>query len=731
MRKLLWFSCGFASAALLFVYGAAAVLTALLLIAAAALLFLHTNELIRRRAAAAFLGAALAFGWCAAYRALCVPQLDDLPGEPTAFSAVITEPVRSSGSRFAAEAEIQWDGRPVQSVLYFPGDTQEILPGDTVRGFARLRAAEGWSGYLLTQGSFLTGNVREVTEVTRQTAPSLRFFPAHAAQTLRESIRKYFPADGRGFFLALVTGDRSELSFARRNSLSICGLYHTISLSGMHVAVLAGFLAALCGRRRRLAAVLGLPAVWLFTLLSGAAPGTVRAAVMQTVLLMAPLLRREYDPPTALAAALLFILLENPWAIAGAGTQMSFLATAGILLLSGPLTKRLTPERWKHGRFFAPLRYLLSITAVSLSAIALTQPLSAAYFGVASVMAIPVNLLCIWAVTLLFAGGILTAALGGIAPSVAAAAATGLDLLRQWIDLVTDFFTRLPMTAVYDGTPFMIAWICFFGALIPAVLLLRPKRLTALLCAALTLALCAGFTLAERSDGFFSVLDVGQGQSLVWHDGAYTAVIDCGGAGEESGEIAARALLSNGVRHVDALILTHFDRDHVEGVSQLAARLPIERIYATDDPEGEKILALSEKRGIPVTVVTERQAILGDLLCLLPPTPGKTGNEGGLSVLASADGCDILVTGDLPEREEKALLARETIPDLEVMIAGHHGSADATGAELLHALHPELVLISVGENTYGHPAPETLKRVRAAGGKAATTLDNGTMTIRW
>ena len=730
MRKLLWFACGFAVSALLFVYGAGVVLAALLAVGTAAVLFLRKNALPRRRMLAVLLGAALAFGWCAAYRALFVPRLDDLPKKATAFSAVVTEPMRQSGLRYAAAADVVWNGRTVRGVLYLPGDVEELQPGDEVEGVGFLRAAEGWSEYLLTRGVYLTVSVRSVETVTRGTF-SLKRIPAYAALRLRQSIRQCFPTESRPFFLALVTGDRGELRFALKNRLSVCGLYHVISLSGMHVAVLAGFLCALCGRRRGLAALLGLPAVWLFTLLSGAAPGTVRAALMQSILLLAPLLRREYDPPTALGAALLLILAENPWAIAGYGMQMSFLATAGILLLSTPLTERLTPERWRSGRIYAPLRYLLSLAAVSLSAVALTQPLSAIYFGLGSVVALPVNLLCIWAVTLAFAGGILTALLGIFLPAAAAFAAAGLQLLWRWTDAVTAFFAALPLPALYGETPFLLGWLCFAQALLPAVLLLRPKRAATAACFVLTFALCFGFTLAERSAGSFTMLDVGQGQSLVWRDGGFTAVIDCGGSGEETGEIAARALRSAGVRKVDALILTHFDRDHVEGVPQLAERLQIERLYVPYAEEGEAILQLAETRKIPVTIVTGRQALVADKLTLLPPARGKTDNSGCLSILASAPGCDILVTGDLPVREENALLDREELPDLELLVAGHHGSADATGKPLLTALRPELVWISVGENSYGHPAPQMLSRVRAAGAKAAATIHNGSMTIRW
>ena len=95
---------------------------------------------------------------------------------------------------------------------------------------------------------------------------------------------------------------------------------------------------------------------------------------------------------------------------------------------------------------------------------------------------------------------------------------------------------------------------------------------------------------------------------------------------------------------------------------------------------------------------------------------GKESNEKCLSVLCAKDGWEALITGDMPAEEEALLAAREELPDAEVLVAGHHGSQYATGEKLLAAVTPERVVISVGDNAYGHPAPETLERIQAAGG---------------
>ena len=100
-------------------------------------------------------------------------------------------------------------------------------------------------------------------------------------------------------------------------------------------------------------------------------------------------------------------------------------------------------------------------------------------------------------------------------------------------------------------------------------------------------------------------------------------------------------------------------------------------------------------------------------------------------MLASHGGVEALITGDLPAEQERALVHTYDLPDLEVLVAGHHGAKTSTSALLLDALRPEIVLISVGKNAYGHPADEMVRRVVHFGAKAYRTDENGYLTIAW
>ncbi|MBR3640530.1 MAG: MBL fold metallo-hydrolase, partial [Oscillibacter sp.] len=185
----------------------------------------------------------------------------------------------------------------------------------------------------------------------------------------------------------------------------------------------------------------------------------------------------------------------------------------------------------------------------------------------------------------------------------------------------------------------------------------------------------------------------------------------------DAGCDAADQLLSMGCRGADALILTHFDSDHVNGAEHLFCRVPVRELLIpaeADDGGGrESVLRLAAAYRVPVREITEVTVLpLADaVLTLYPSAPSQADNDRGLAVLASAGESDLLLTGDMSRAAEKKLLQEYDLPDIEALVAGHHGAADATGAELLSTLDPETVLISVGSNSYGHPSCETLLRL--------------------
>ncbi len=704
-----------------------------------------------RRVAIGCLGLGVGLLWYAGYAALLLRpamQADGQTRQLAVTAASFAAPTRYGSS---VEAQIDLDGRRYDAVIYLRESEPEIRPGDLLRLEAELALTNGDSSedsvYLRSRGTVLVAKARSAVQISPAGAAPVRLFPVLCAHAMQQKIAELFPADTAGFLTALLTGRRTDLDYQRQTQLSIAGVYHTVAVSGMHVSILLGMILLLCRSRRRLAAALGVPAIVFFVLMTGAPASAVRAGCMQALVLLAPLARRENDMPTSISAALMLLLAVNPWSALDVGLQLSFASITGILLFAGPIYRLIAGhkrlQRALRGK--TPLGWLLqtmlSALACSLGASALSLPLSAAYFGMVSLLAPVSNVLCLWAVTLVFTAGLVICLLGFALGPMMQGAAWLLSWLVRYIYGVCAAVSRVPCAALYLENGYMWALAAMLYAAL-LVFLLRPRAVGRRLAAgSLALAFSASLALAYLDYHLpafsFTAVDVGQGQCLIYQCGTQTCVIDCGGTEDVSGELAARFLQAYGEYRIEALVLTHYDADHVNGVVQLLRRMRVDALYLPDAADESAMRAAIERQahdsGCAVVYVREDMTLpLGEAsLQIFAPVSDASSNDCGLSVLASHEEYDILVTGDMTQKAEWRLLSMHELPDIELLVAGHHGAKTSTGAALLELTRPETALISVGEgNSFGHPAEETLDRLTQAGAAVYRTDENGTITIR-
>ena len=239
----------------------------------------------------------------------------------------------------------------------------------------------------------------------------------------------------------------------------------------------------------------------------------------------------------------------------------------------------------------------------------------------------------------------------------------------------------------------------------------------------------------DRAQLTVTMLNVGQGQCVYAESKGATALYDCGGDGDPAG-VAASYLRSIGRFSLDILVLSHYDRDHAGGVPELLQTVPVDTLYLpeTADEGGlqAEILAAADNMGTQVYFVTsDLQLSFGaSVLALYAPMVAEDGNNGSISAHWQQEDFDVLLTGDMDQETENALLAAHGLSGIEVLAAGHHGSATSTGEKLLKTVTPEIVLISVGENSYGHPTEETLLRLRNCGAAVYRTDQCGNITVR-
>ncbi|MBR3570622.1 MAG: ComEC/Rec2 family competence protein [Oscillibacter sp.] len=686
-------------------------------------------------------GLSLAFGYNWLYARYTVDSLSALYGAEQ--GTVMTLCDYPDATAWGARVAVKIDGVPGRVMYYGERGLLELRPGVALRGIVRLedarRVRESDITTFTSKGVFMLayGRGGAVVEGGRG-ATSVRYWPVRMGNALRRRIGELFPGDAAPFLCALLTGDRAGLSVSADADISEAGLSHVLAVSGMHCGFLIALLAFLFRRRSRaMVAAVGVPSLIFYALMTGGKPSVIRACIMLSLLLSAPPARRDNDPPTALSVALFLILLQNPFAAASVSLQLSFASVAGLLWLAPKLYAALSGETppasdgepdAMRDALSRMRRFAAATFSASAGAITFTAPLCAAYFGVLSLIAPLSNLLCLWAVGAAFASGLAVAALSFVLPPVAAVLAWIPALLVRYILFCAHVLAKIPLHAVYFANPFLKYWLAYVYLLFAlACFCKRPGARLYLLsaflaCATLFAALRAGES-AYRNAMDALALDVGQGQSVILASHGRFALADCGSSNswKDAGAIAAQQLRGMGCRKLDALILTHYDSDHVNGLEGLLARLGAKALYVPEVPadskNGAAVLALAERYRIPVRVVREWTAAGFGLgrLTIFPPVGAAGSNDLGLSVLASTGDADLLVTGDMGADAERVLIQRYEIPDLEAWVVGHHGSKYSSSDELLDALSPEIACVSVGGNSYGHPAPETLRRLSEHG----------------
>jgi len=346
------------------------------------------------------------------------------------------------------------------------------------------------------------------------------------------------------------------------------------------------------------------------------------------------------------------------------------------------------------------------------------------------------NLLTLWAVSLIFYGIVLVCVTGAWIPGLGSVIASGVSWLIRYVLTVAGILSELPLAAVYTRSVYIVAWLVFCYILLTVFLVSQKKRPGLLIsCSAIGLMLCLYASWLEpRTDQCrMTVLDVGQGQSIILQSDGRTYLVDCGGSfDDEAADMAAETLLSQGVTEIDGLILTHFDADHSGGAANFLSRIPADTLFVPICAEESAIAdVLYGAVGEVIEINEEIQFFFGSTsFTLFPPVVADSGNEGSLAVLFQSGNCDILITGDRSGFAERILLKETQIPQLDILVAGHHGSKNSTCEELLAATNPGIVVISVGQNSYGHPAQETLARLEAFGCTVYRTDLDGTIIFR-
>ena len=751
MRKLA-ITCGSVAAAIFlsfYILPNAALMPLILACTATALILFFRRKQSdgRRRAFLCLLGAVIGFSVYALHWNATLRYAESWDETERSMSVCLME-VPTEGEYYTRLHVRRTEPPRLDLYLFdYSGETPDLRPGDVIQVTAKLRRADLRYGEqnnnYISKNIYMTGTLRSL-EPTGTSRNSLRTLAAACRSYVSAFADRLFSSKTSVFLRALMLGDKTDfyrdpVLYARMRG---AGFMHIVAVSGMHVAFLVGMIQLLFGVRPA-SSVAGILLVWFFVFMTGASPSAVRAGIMQSVLVMAPVFRRENDGATSLLAALALILLLNPFSCASISLQMSFSAMAGMLLLSEPLTRTMLSAFGLRENSL--MRVPVATVAASVAVLAFSAPLTALHFGTLALVSPLSNLLGLWAVSFCFCGAWISCLAGMLFLPLGQLLAFPAELLARYLIGLAGLVCRIPHHLISMRGIEMKLWVLLCYVL--AFLGWRSRAgnrfrvlMPVCLCA-VTLAACV-WSAHERyrsADAVVAALDVGQGECVCVLSEDTTMMFDCGGTGtlNNAGETAADWLESAGRDSVDLLVLSHLHEDHCNGVTMLLELIRVKEIILSPDADADEgqLLTITEsavRHGTRVTNLTGDVSRTEGKLCLhlfAPPDEG-TENERCIISLVSVGDYDMIVTGDALKRAELDLMERTDLPDTELLIVGHHGSQTSTDDAFLDAIRAEDAVISVGYNSYGHPKREVLARLQKHGCRIWRTDRNGTVELR-
>lgn len=556
---------------------------------------------------------------------------------------------------------------------------------------------------------------------------------------------------GRGGALlaALGLGDASALPERDRRAWAVLGIAHILSVSGLHLALaaagayalVAGALrrcAGLAARRdtRRIALAVALAAAALYAALAGGATPALRSLVMLAALAAAFAARRAVAPASSLALAALIVLALDPAALFAPGAQLSFAATAALVL--GHTTDA---ERRRAGL----RRTLAALLATAARASLATAALAALHFGaspplagVANVIAVPVT--GFFAMPVAFASCSLallprSEPLASLLPAASAVA--------EWLlDAVLALAAYAPHTLPQPPSRLALA----LWAALTAVAL-RSQRLARVVVAAFVAQAALAWLpppALSPAPPRIVFLDVGHGDAVLVEADGFAGLIDAGTATPDGFDAGARvvapALAALGVRRLDFVAVSHADLDHRGGVPAVLAAFPVGELWLPRGARGDAafapLLAEARARGV---AVRERGAgdppLARGALRVTPLWPPRAGaalsdNDRSLVLRVDAPRFAALLLGDLEAAGEAALLASGAHMRADLVKLAHHGSGSSSSAALLDAVEPRLAVASAPlHGRFAWPDADVLGRLAARRTPLAWTGRDGALVV--
>ena len=580
----------------------------------------------------------------------------------------------------------------------------------------------------------------------KQTPISLSMKFQQFRQEILTKIIEDYPSDLQGIAASLLIGDRSLLPSELEQAYQDLGLSHVLAVSGLHVGVTGGLLFWVlirCGVTRERSYLILIIFFPVYMMITGCAPSVVRASFMAILVALSLRMKWKINPIDGISITCLLILMLNPYYVFHIGFQLSFLIAFSLIVSSGLIVKQ----------YQASLKQLLAVSTlaqvVSFSTVLyhfhqisfLSLPVNLIYVPIISVIVLPflMFLTFIHAVHLTFLFEILAKTLSEF-----------VGFFHEFFLYLADF-NHILIFGKLQGALLLAS----FGLCLVVLLLWEEGSPVKAILIWLSFCSILYFLPYVNPYGEVTFIDVGQGDCILIRLPFHKKVIliDTGGRpvyGERKewqerdsefdvGEdIVVPYLKSQGIRSIDLLILTHGDYDHAGGAQEVldemnVKQLMVDRSLVQTELE-LRLIKLAHEKGTNVINAQSGQ-MWGEghqYFAILQALEVEEENNGSIILYAKIGGYKWLFTGDLEEAGERELLANHVLPKIDILKAGHHGSASSSSEAFLEELDPSITIISAGvDNRYGHPDSEVVERFENLGINIIRTDLSGTITYRY
>ena len=580
---------------------------------------------------------------------------------------------------------------------------------------------------------------------------------------LSQSLSLALPEPQASLAQGILLGLRSNIPYSLQETFSRTGTAHLLAISGLHLSIIIGILLSaaiwLFGRRHSIYIWIAFLAIWLYALVTGMHPPVVRGAVMGSMFLLAAYLGRQRSASTALAFAAAVMVGIEPQALWDASFQMSFLAMAGLILLSPYFQawarKGIAVTIGKEGTAASLCNFVADCFAVTLAAILATWPVIAYYFDVVSFVGLPATFFALLALPGIIITSALVAGIGLLAPFLAQVLGWIAWLFLSYLTLVVQVFDALPFASAELGSAHL--WqIWLYYALLAAVITAinyrnqlvdflsqaaskisysvsktaeqaakLPKKwvMSPLLIA--TILVWAAFLNMPDDKLHVSILNVGQGDAILIQTPNRQNILIDGGPSPQAIGLELGKKLPFWDRTIDLVILTQPQADHVAGLIEVLQRHKVQQIIepgiAYSSATYQQWLKLVSDNEIKHEIAHAGQEMeLGDgikLEVLHPPSPllqdtSDDIDNNGMVLRLSWNKVSFLFTADIGREAEWYLIAQRANLNSTVLKVPHHGSQTSTSPQFLAVVNPEVAAISVGaSNRFGLPHTEVVDRL--------------------